>query len=291
MQPFVHLFFMDGVGLSAPDEATNPFSQAEMPVLTELLGEGWAFGLTEPIATERATLVPTDATMDVAGRPQSATGQATILTGRNVPQLIGEHYGPKPNPAVAEIIRQGTLFHEVVQSGGRAALLSPYPQGYFDAIDSGRRLYSAVPLAATSAGIRLRTVDDLRAGEAISPGFTNQGWRDHLGYDDIPVLSLSEAGQRLATLAASFDFSFMEHWPSDQTGHRGTFAEAVNHLEMIDAFLGVCLPAGTTMTDCLSSPVITAIWRPRITVSIPAILSRRSWWGETMRHWRPIFMT
>ncbi len=28
MRPYVHLFFMDGVGLSGPDDATNPFSQA-----------------------------------------------------------------------------------------------------------------------------------------------------------------------------------------------------------------------------------------------------------------------
>ncbi len=68
--------------------------------------------------------MPTDATMGVDGRPQSATGQATILTGRNVPVLVGEHYGPKPNPAVAEIIQQGnTLQRGDVSAGGRAALL------------------------------------------------------------------------------------------------------------------------------------------------------------------------
>ena len=40
---------------------------------------------------------------DDHGAPQSATGQATLLTGRNVPAEIGYHYGPKPNPAVSAI--------------------------------------------------------------------------------------------------------------------------------------------------------------------------------------------
>lgn len=243
MRPFVHIFFMDGVGLANPDPDTNPFSLASMPALTAVLGEGWQFSLGQPIAGEGATLVPTDATLGVSGRPQSATGQATILTGRNVPQLVGEHYGPKPNEAVAGVIRQGTLFSEVVASGGQAALLSPYPQGYFDAIASGRRMLSAVPLAATSAGVRLRTADDLRAGQAISPDFTNQAWRDHLGYDDVGLLTLQEAGRDLARQAADYDFSFLEHWPSDQVGHRGTLAEAVAHLESLDAFLGGLLAA------------------------------------------------
>jgi hypothetical protein len=152
--------------------------------------------------------------------------------------LVGTHYGPKPNEAVATIVRAGTLFHDVVASGGSAALITPYPQGYFDAIKSGKRLYSAVPLAATSAGLALKTADDLRRGEAVSPGFTGQGWHDHLGYTDVPLLTLAEAGERIAAIAATHTFTFFEHWPSDRTGHRGSLEDAVAHLEMIDAVLG-----------------------------------------------------
>src|SRR5690606_39194561 len=104
-------------------------------------------------------------------RPQSATGQATILTGRNVPQLVGEHYGPKPNPAVAATLQTGTLFHDTVAKGGNAALITPYPPPFFEGIESGKRLLSAVPLAATAAGLSLMTIEDLRAGRAVSPEF------------------------------------------------------------------------------------------------------------------------
>ena len=241
--PFAHIFFLDGVGLGGADADENPFVSAAMPQLTGLLGEAWYLAGRGCVTTPRASLAPTDANLGVAGRPQSATGQATILTGRNVPRLVGEHYGPKPNPAVAEVIRAGTLFHEVTAAGGRAALITPYPERYFEAIESGRRLLSAVPLAAASAGLTLMRAGDLRDGRAVSPDFTGAGWRDHLGYADIPLLSLSEAGRRIAAVAAEYNFSFFEHWPTDQTGHRGTLAEAAAHLEAIDAVIGGLLDA------------------------------------------------
>lgn len=239
----VHLFFMDGVGLGGPDPEVNPFVTAVLPNLTNLLGENWCLQGRGRITTDRASLVPTDANLGLPGKPQSATGQAAILTGRNVPQLVGEHYGPKPNTAVADIIRQGTLFHEVTAAGGRAALITPYPQGYFDGINSGRRLLSSVPLAATSAGLSLMDVEDLRNGRAVSPGFTGQAWQEHLGYEDIPILTLAEAGARIAAIAQTHHFSFFEHWPSDRSGHRGTLAQAVAHLELIDGALGGLLDA------------------------------------------------
>lgn len=228
---------MDGVGLGSANPESNPFCHAALPALTELLGDNW-FTARQPIATPRLTLVPTDPNLGVPGRPQSATGQATILTGKNVPQLIGEHYGPKPNAAVREVIEQGTLFAEVTAVYHQAALLSPYPQGYFDSLHSGKRLLSAVPLAAVSGGVGLKTAVDLQQGQAVSPSFTNQAWRDHLGYHDMPPITLDEAGQRLAQLAATYPFSFFEHWPSDHFGHRGSLAEAARHLETLDTALG-----------------------------------------------------
>lgn len=239
---YVHIFFLDGVGLGGDDPAVNPFASANLPNLAGLLGDNW-YLTRETIVTERASLIPTDANLNMPKKPQSATGQATILTGRNVPELVGEHYGPKPNPAVRAVVGEGTLFKEVVDAGGQSALITPYPQGYFDAIASGKRLLSSVPLAATEAGLALMTANDLRNGRAVSPGFTGQGWRDHLGYDDIPLLTLAEAGRQVAHIAANYQFTFFEHWPSDRAGHRGSLADAAAHLEMIDAVLGGVLNA------------------------------------------------
>lgn len=243
ISPHVHLFFMDGVGMGDANPTVNPFASAKLPNLDALLGERWWVKGNGRISTTRATLIPTDPNLDMPGRPQSATGQATILTGRNVPQLVGEHYGPKPNEAVRQVIQEGTLFQDVAVAGGKAALITPYPQGFFDAINSGKRLLSSVPLAATHAGLALMTADDLQNGRAVSPGFTGQAWQEHLGYDDIPIMTLAEAGARIAAIAQTYHFSFFEHWPSDRSGHRGTLAQAVAHLELIDGALGGLLDA------------------------------------------------
>ena len=249
------IFFLDGVGLGAADMATNPFLNADLSNLTGLLGPDW-FSLKENsrtgrITTERASLIPTDANLKMEGRPQSATGQAAILTGRNIPHLIGQHYGPKPNSAVAALIKENNLFMEVIAEQGSAALITPYPQGYFESIDSGRRLLSSVPLAATSAGLKLMNADDLRAGRAVSPGFTGQGWHDYLGYKDIPILTLQQAGKQIAAVARTHNFSFFEHWPSDRSGHRGSMEEAIEHLEMIDQALGGTLDDWDDSNDLL----------------------------------------
>ena len=236
--------FLDGVGLGADNPEINPFALASMPNLRGLLGgrrmvfealrDGYPYSRIE---TERATLLPLDASLGVPGLPQSASGQATLLTGVNVPAAIGYHYGPKPNPDVAELLLNGNLFSRIKQSGLKAALLNAYPPGYFSAIESGRRLFSAIPLAVTSAGIPLRTLDDLFAGEALSADFTGEGLRERLGLPDTPVLQPIEAGERLAALTRTVDFAFFEFWLSDYAGHSQDMAAARSFLETFDQVL------------------------------------------------------
>ncbi len=103
--------FLDGVGLGENDPTTNPFAQAKMPVLRNLLGGEGLFTRSAPLENELASLVPLDACLGVAGLPQSATGQAVLLCGANIPQALGYHYGPKPNQAVANYLRNGNLFN------------------------------------------------------------------------------------------------------------------------------------------------------------------------------------
>ncbi|MGH2582994.1 MAG: metalloenzyme, partial [Anaerolineales bacterium] len=185
-----------------------------------------------------ATLIELDASLGVEGLPQSATGQAALLTGKNVPQMIGEHYGPKPNKKVAEIVRADNLFKMLQERGYKAALLNAYPQRYFDAIESGKRLYSSIPLAVTSAGIPLKTGDDYYAGGAFSVDFTGQGWRKTLGYKDAPLYGAREAGDRLAQVVQALDFAFFEFWPSDYAGHHQDMQGAISLLEDFDIVLG-----------------------------------------------------
>lgn len=241
--PHLLFIFLDGVGLGPPDPDHNPFAVAHLPHLQGLLnGHRLVAGLG-PVESDRALFIPTDACLGVAGLPQSATGQGAIVTGLNVPRLVGEHGGPWPSPEVAELIRRETLFLKLKTMGRDAVLLNAYPGRYFQAIRSGRRLYSAIPLALTSAGLPQMTEADLRAGHALSADLTGEGWRTHLGVADAPVYSLPAAGRRLAALARTHDFSFFEYWLSDHAGHRSSLAEACQLLEGLDAMLGGLLEA------------------------------------------------
>jgi 2,3-bisphosphoglycerate-independent phosphoglycerate mutase len=241
--PHLLFIFLDGVGLGLPDPDHNPFAAADIPNLQRLLNGHRplaGLGITE---SNRALFIPTDARLGVAGLPQSATGQGAIVTGLNVPRLVGEHWGPLPNPPVADLIRRESLFLKLKAQGLDAALLNAYPQRYFDSIRSGHRLYSAIPLALTAAGLPQMTAADLRAGRALSADLTGEGWRTHLGEAEAPVYALPEAGRQLARLARTHAFSFFEYWLSDHVGHRGTLAEARQMLEGLDAMLGGLLEA------------------------------------------------
>ena len=45
--------------------------------------------------------------MGVPGMPQSGSGQAALLTGLNVPALIGGHYGPWPSQPIVNLLNNG----------------------------------------------------------------------------------------------------------------------------------------------------------------------------------------
>jgi len=138
------LIFIDGIGLGENDLANNPFAVANTPTLNMLAGNQRWLRATPYTEADRSIFIPTDTRFGVEGRPQSASGQAVILTGRNVPAEIGEHYGPKPNPAIRAILAENNLFKELTSKGKTAAFLDAYPPGFFKGIDSGRRLRSSM---------------------------------------------------------------------------------------------------------------------------------------------------
>lgn len=245
----VLFLFLDGVGLGLDDPLRNPLSAASMPKISALLGGSRLVAQTAPFHGDEATLLALDARLGIEGTPQSASGQATILTGRNVPAEIGRHYGPKPNPPIRRLLESNNLFSEVARGGGSSALLNAYPPGYFESIRSQRRLYSAIPLAATAAGLRLRTAADLKAGQALSPDFTGQGWSARSDFPPAPVYTAEEAGSLLAQLSLAYDLAWFDYWPSDYAGHRGSMEMSLPMLETFDTIMGALHQAWANRRD------------------------------------------
>jgi len=238
----VIFLFLDGVGIGGDDPGFNPLAARDYastyPTLARLLGGTAPVLNSGRAAGPGAHLVPLDAQMGVQGRPQSATGQAALLTGLNAPVLLGEHYGPRPDGRVRAILDRAGIFRRLVAGGHRPFFCNAYPQRYFEVIHSGRRRLSAVPHAAVAGGQRLLTHVDLMAGRALSSDFTNQGWRDELGYPMAPVYDAAEAGGVLWQIAQPYDFLFFEHWMTDVYGHDQALAPAVAMLQRFDSFLG-----------------------------------------------------
>jgi 2,3-bisphosphoglycerate-independent phosphoglycerate mutase len=235
--------FLDGVGLGSNDPSINPLVRARMPTLQSLLGGSLLKADAAPLDGERATLLALDACLGVPGVPQSATGQAALLTGQNVPAALGFHFGPKPNQAIAGLVIQGNLFSTLRSRGKDVAFLNAFPPTYFEGIWSGKRIYSVVSLAVTRAGLPLLTGEDMSTGRAVSADLTGQGWRTRPGMKNTPVITPQEAGRRLAVLAAKQDFSFFEYWLSDYAGHWQDMGVAINLLETFDQALQGLLSA------------------------------------------------
>lgn len=239
--PHVLLIFLDGIGLGDNNPNINPFAAINAPTLHGLSGNQRWLRNTPRTESERAIFIPTDAHFGISGRPQSATGQATILTGRNVSLEIGEHYGPKPNPPIRAILRETNIFKTLLMHQKTAALINPYPPQFFAGLASGKRLPSSIQDAVLSAGLPILTKEDYDQGNAIAPDFTGEGWVGYLGYTDSPTYSPEEAGQLMANLARQYTFSMFSTWITDEIGHRGPFADGVAFMERFDQVMSSLL--------------------------------------------------
>jgi 2,3-bisphosphoglycerate-independent phosphoglycerate mutase len=232
----VLVLFLDGVGLGDDDPEANPFMQADLPTLRSLLGGQRPVHTNGGLSTRHATLLPLDAQLGVPGLPQSGTGQTTILTGVNAPALIGQHYGPYPNTPLRDLLRNGSLFKQLLAAGRPVAFANAYPDRFLDRLGRGTERLSANTRAALLAGLKLRGPADLQAGRAVSALLTNKYWRGW-GYD-VPELSAAEAGAQLARLTDDHTLTYFEFWYTDVAGHRQDRALSLYVLSMLDQFIG-----------------------------------------------------
>ena len=237
------MIFLDGVGLGGDDPTVNPFCVANTPTLNALAnGHRW-LRRTGRQSSERAEFIPTDPRLGIAGRPQSASGQAAILTGRNIPQIIGEHYGPKPNAPIRELLAEDNFFKQLVAHGKTGALIEAYPPRWHKGVNSGKHLRSSYQQAVYEAGLPIFGDDKIYSGEALAVDWTGEGWRSELGYTDTPIYTPREAGEKMVEISRQYDFAFFSHWMTDIIGHRGSIDDAVRVLELFDAVMAGALEA------------------------------------------------
>ncbi len=229
--PSFLLLFLDGVGLGEAD-ANNPLSALEAtPFLTAYLGQSL---VAEAAALRSGVLFkPIDATLEVPGLPQSATGQTTIYTGQNAPNFLGKHQSGFANGSLRQLIDRYGLFAQALALGRTATLANAYSPEYFYAIAERRRRYSVCTLLNLSAGLPFRMQYEYDRGEAIFWNIIGNAAPDQLR----KPISPATAGQRLAQLSGRYGVTLFECYLCDYAGHAQDWERAVTYLQRIDAFL------------------------------------------------------
>jgi 2,3-bisphosphoglycerate-independent phosphoglycerate mutase len=227
----VLLFFIDGLGIAArgPQNPLDGLAEAEPLAI-------FSHEPTTAISDEQATtiydgtlmppdaqatifdgiVVPTDARLGTEGRPQSASGQTTILTGINVPELLGYHKQGFPNSAMLEILREHSIFLQLKHAGiGPITFANTYTQRFFD---DRPRWVSATTAAMEAGAVPFRQVADLKVGRAVFHDFTNQLLIER--GENVELRSAEKAAEVLASLVSEHKFTLYEYFITDKIGHK-----------------------------------------------------------------------
>nr|WP_211194200.1 metalloenzyme [Pyxidicoccus fallax] len=241
----VAVLFIDGVGIGRKDPAINPLAHREH--LLSCFQDA-----PSPPLPHGGLRVSVDTTFGVAGRPQSASNQTAILTGDPAPALIGKHVLGYPNAPLRGLMAERSIVRRLISAGRTATFANAYPAPYLEAMgvphrdttsppeftippEARRKVKpSAAKLAFTAGGVPLRTLDDARAGDGLTPDITGDAARAH----GLPVPSRTpeEAAGVFWHVAARADFTYFEHYLADEAGHAQDLAAALAALDTFDAF-------------------------------------------------------
>src|SRR5712692_5607154 len=206
--PNVLLFFIDGLGIGTRG-SHNPFDGLEDVAPLAVFQD------ESTLLPFDGVLAPTDACMGVAGRPQSASGQTTILTGINAPAAIGYHKQGFPNQALLDIIREHSIFVQLKKAGvSPIRFANTYTKRFFE---RRPRWISATTAAVEAAGLPFNQVEDLRAGKAVYQDFTNAMLIER--GEKVDLRTPEQAGEVLAGIVNANRFTLYEYFITDKIGH------------------------------------------------------------------------
>lgn len=243
-QHVIAFVLVDGVGVGSRDPGRNPL--ARRPTLLSHFDDG--SGVDLPAG---GRLGIADATLGIAGRPQSATGHTTLLTGINAAGRLGHHLLGFPNQALRRLLASQNLFLDLSERGLRGAYANAYRCAYLDALDlphahpsrpepplpvkASRIRPSASTAALQAAGGPFLTFDHLRRGEALYHDLTNEQPRG-VGCE-VPSRSPVEAAEIFLEMGRQVDFLMFEYFRTDEAGHLRDFDLADRALSDLDEFL------------------------------------------------------
>ena len=164
--PRVLFIFLDGVGLGDDDVRHNPFCPLTFP----------SFGNCS-VVRFRCWRVPGSAARSipararrhagVAGLPQSGTGQTSLLTGVNAPEIFGSHSGPFVPVRLRKVVATQSFLALARNAGHSVAFANAYPEELLRLVTADSDverlpgpLRAGPPLAAFGAGLLMRATPE-----------------------------------------------------------------------------------------------------------------------------------
>jgi 2,3-bisphosphoglycerate-independent phosphoglycerate mutase len=220
------LFFIDGLGVGRREQ-TNPLA-----VINDIKPLAHFQNEKSEIIFD-GILTATDARLGIEGRPQSASGQTTILTGINAAKILGFHKQGFPNQILRDVIKENSIFLQLKRRNIEPNVFAnAYTPQFFQTVP---RWKSATTCAIEAADLPFRRLSDLLGRRAVFHDFTNQSLIER-GFD-VPVFSPEEAGEILAEFARTHRFTLYEHFLTDKIGHAQDFQWAEKYLPQLAAFV------------------------------------------------------
>jgi phosphopentomutase len=222
----VLLFFIDGLGIGT----RGPFNPLDnLPNAAPLA----VFQNEASDPGYDGIVVPTDPRLGVEGRPQSASGQTTILTGVNAPAQLGYHKQGFPNKPLREIIEAHSIFRQLRDAGvGPVTFANAYTDGFFT---ERPRWISATTAAVEAAGMTFRSIADLKNDQAVFMDYTNRVLIER-GVE-VAERSEEEAADVLARITAENRFTLYEYFITDKVGHEQDMPKAKEILTSLARFI------------------------------------------------------
>ncbi len=224
------LIFVDGLGLGKKDRRSNPCMQDHLNYLN-----CFENGRSTISIESGGFLVPTDANLGLSGIPQSATGQATILTGVNCSRLLGFHRAGFPNEMLRNLLRQRSLLKQVKDMGLKVSFINAFRPIFFRLNEKTKWRLSTTTVATLSAGLDFFQIDDINKRRSIYHDFTNY-YLIKRGFD-VPLFTPDEAAAILAEASSKYHFILYEYFLTDRAGHAQDLDFAKTIIRQLDEFI------------------------------------------------------
>ncbi|MCP4148135.1 MAG: hypothetical protein GY757_10340 [bacterium] len=255
--------FLDGVGIGDAS-GHNPFYAAETRWLPFYRG-----GNTLPDGTPVKAIDPM---MGVDGIPQSATGQTTLFTGENVPEILQEHRGSYPNKTMRLLLKEKNIIRSLKAKGLDATFINVYPyysdfftQKHVDILEDGsfhfsddfpplfKRRISTTSCMMIVNGQPPYTEKDILSESAIYQDYSNlslmgkldeariKGLPDMGEFLQLPEFSPEKAAGILQNAYMNNHFTLYEYFQTDLYGHRFSFDERMELVKKLDRLIGKLL--------------------------------------------------